>query len=617
VNRRARLAALAAFALGALYGVLCPTWQVAVEPAQVLAGLVHYPADNPNFLYQANTWTVLHQLSALLLKAGATEVALSVLLCAVVPGVAFAGLALWVTALLPATDETGDWLVAALAPFLALGIQEIGVHYPILIAGFEHTYGMAGMAMAVLSIGLLANGAWSAGGFALAFAPAVHPSLGLWSGITVLLAWPWRDPDLAAPTRRALRGAAVGALAAAASLGFHLLRSYRAVHIPPDERRVYLETFVNLWDEHRPPLFPFDWTVMLATVVGVAAAARLVAGTTAASERILTRVAAAALLVGLSAGFAARPTLGVPGLLLTLMPSRFLNLLILGSIPLVVGWFWSSGTTGRIALSALGAAFWIQSGDAESMLRLVAVGTVSALALRTTSWRAAASVLGAAAALGMGAAVAVLAGFPIEDEPVRWLRTAPLFVALAVAQAAVVRRPGWLALPGLRLARAATVIGLAELVLGGGRGLYAQALQSPARYLALAKPAADGALAALASGEGMVALGPDSFLIQLCTRRPVLLETGAMDFIPYVPEAGPEVVRILHVLYARDYFRPSDRGLIDAESVARVWSERSAGEWRKVARELGFRDILVSAGWALALPEVARSDEYVLYRVPD
>jgi hypothetical protein len=617
VSRRARLAALAAFALGTLYGVLCPTWQVAVEPAQVLAGLVHYPADNPNFLYQANTWTVLHQISALLLKAGASEVAVSVLVGAIVPGLAFAGLALWLTALLPATAEAVDFLVAVLAPFLALRSQELGVHYPILIAGYEHTYGMAGMALVVLSIGLLANGSWSAGGFALAFTPAIHPSLGLWSGITVLLAWPWRDPGLAAATRRALRGAALGALATAASLGFHFLRSYHAIHIPPDERRVYLETFVSLWDEHRPPLVPFDWPVMLATVVGVAAAARLVSGTTGASERILTRVATAALLVGLSAGFAARPTLGVPGLLLTLMPSRFLNVLILGSIPLAVGWLWSSGTTGRLALAALTAGFWLLKGDSESTLKLMAVGTASSLALRTTSWREASSVLGAAAALGLAAAVAVLAGFSIDDEAVRWLSAAPFFVALAAARAAIVGRPGWLAVPGLRLARAASAIGLAALALWAGRALASQALHSPARYLALATPSADGALVALARGEGMVALGPDSYLIQLCTRRPVLLETGALDFIPYVPEAGPEVVRILRVLYARDYFRPSDHGLIDAESVARVWSGRSTGEWRAVARELGFREILVAAGWHLALPEVARSDGYVLYRVPD
>jgi hypothetical protein len=618
VSRRARRAALAAFALGALYGVLCPTWQVAVEPAQVLAGLVHYPANNPNFLYQANTWTVLHQLCALLLKAGASELAVSILLGAVVPGVAFAGLALWVTALLPAQAEAGDFLVAVLTPFLALGIQELGVRYPILIAGYEHTYGMAGMAMAVLSIGLLANGAAGAAGLTLALGPAVHPSLGLWTALTALLAWPWGDAELAAPTRRALRGAAIGAAITAASLAFHFLGSYHSFPIPSDERRVYLETFVKLWDEHRPPLVPFDWTVMLATVVGLATGARLFTGATITSERILARFAVAALLVGLTAGFAARPTLGVPGALLTLMPSRFLNVLILGSIPLAVGWLWSAGAAGRLALAVFTGAFWAERVDPESALRLMAAAVGLALALRATSWRAAASVLLAAAALGAAAGAAVLAGFPLEGEAVLWLRAAPLFVLLAAGRAAVAQRSASSAWrPPLRMTWAVSIIGPAALVLVAGRRLETQAVGSPARYLALARPAADDALSAMARGEGMVALGPDSFLIQLCTRRPVLLETGAMDFIPYVPEAGPEVVRILRVLYARDYFHPSDRGLLDAEQISRVWSGRSVDQWRVVAHELGVRDVLVNTGWSLHLPVVARSDEYILYRVPD
>ena len=36
-----------------------PTWQVAVETAQVGAGFVHYPAGNPFYICDTKLWTIL------------------------------------------------------------------------------------------------------------------------------------------------------------------------------------------------------------------------------------------------------------------------------------------------------------------------------------------------------------------------------------------------------------------------------------------------------------------------------------------------------------------------------------------------------------------------------
>ena len=56
--------------LGFWFGfVAYPTWQVAVEPAQVVAGLVSYPAGNPNYIYQSKLWTILHQVNALVFNS--------------------------------------------------------------------------------------------------------------------------------------------------------------------------------------------------------------------------------------------------------------------------------------------------------------------------------------------------------------------------------------------------------------------------------------------------------------------------------------------------------------------------------------------------------------------
>ena len=46
------------FAVGA---IKFPTWQVAVESAQVVAGIVQYPAGNPFYIYHVKLWTILTQ----------------------------------------------------------------------------------------------------------------------------------------------------------------------------------------------------------------------------------------------------------------------------------------------------------------------------------------------------------------------------------------------------------------------------------------------------------------------------------------------------------------------------------------------------------------------------
>ena len=47
-----------------------PDWQVAVETAQVVAGLVPYPPDNIFYIYHTRLWTALHQMLAVALRRG-------------------------------------------------------------------------------------------------------------------------------------------------------------------------------------------------------------------------------------------------------------------------------------------------------------------------------------------------------------------------------------------------------------------------------------------------------------------------------------------------------------------------------------------------------------------
>ena len=79
--------------------VTFPDWQVAVETAQVVAGVVQYAPDNPFYLYHLKLWTILHQICALLLRAGLSEIALSKLVSGLLGMVSFQAIAMIVYAL--------------------------------------------------------------------------------------------------------------------------------------------------------------------------------------------------------------------------------------------------------------------------------------------------------------------------------------------------------------------------------------------------------------------------------------------------------------------------------------------------------------------------------------
>jgi hypothetical protein len=58
-------------AIGLLLGLLAPvTSQEGLDGSPVLAGIVHDPPQSPMNQYFLGSWTIIHQLGALLLRAG-------------------------------------------------------------------------------------------------------------------------------------------------------------------------------------------------------------------------------------------------------------------------------------------------------------------------------------------------------------------------------------------------------------------------------------------------------------------------------------------------------------------------------------------------------------------
>jgi hypothetical protein len=108
-------------------------------------------------------------------------------------------------------------------------------------------------------------------------------------------------------------------------------------------------------------------------------------------------------------------------------------------------------------------------------------------------------------------------------------------------------------------------------------------------------------------------------LVQLYTRRPVLL-TVALDTLPYAPETGPEMQRVLQDVYGLDLFNPPEeakgRGALPREPHQALWEQNSPDRWKQIAQRWNVTQVLTPAAWTLRLPVAAETSAFRLYRIP-
>jgi hypothetical protein len=122
-------------------------------------------------------------------------------------------------------------------------------------------------------------------------------------------------------------------------------------------------------------------------------------------------------------------------------------------------------------------------------------------------------------------------------------------------------------------------------------------------------------------GEGPLLTGGDLFMVQLRTRKAVLLDGGALDTLPYAIESAPAIDRILRAVYQIDLANPPGDayggGRVPNRTNERIWRDVSIDQWRQVRRVCGVRHVLTYADWQLQLPVAARSRSGALFTIPD
>ncbi len=577
---------LAAAALqGGVYGAwVAPTLQSAVEAGQVYAGLVTYERPTPFSVYLTKSWTLVNQAAGVLLAAGLDEWDASRALSVVMGVLGFSAVAAAAFAL----GAPGGW--AALVPFwvVTMSFTVPPYNYPPEIAGTWSTYGTIAIAMLVLTLVLLAIRRDRTAAFLLGLAPAIHPSLGVWTVLlaAVHLAWGGRAEAL----RRgqvAWRFAALGAGLSVVSFGVQFTLIHRAgIALPSDERARLLAILVEKWDNHRNPgNFNATGFGLAAAAAAASAAAwfRLVRGrglagvprNRAAAALAFARIQTVVFAFGCAGAalFLWAPLEWVPWPLIASMPMRLLALLTLASLwntvsltalfashrpwlllvpPVVIGW---AGQGKGNALEVL------LSANAFLTAGLIAPGFPDRLArVWNVSWKKAAEFLGHLLTL------LILALFFATD----W---------------------GWYPSAAVQ-----------------GRPI-AHLLQPP-----MIQPGSG-----FSRGPGWLVVGPSLHKMQLFTRRPVLMEEG-LDYTAYAPEVLGLLKEILADVYGVDFHNPPPdhraNGGIPFRAIRDVWARRTVEEWKALRLKYGIGDVAARGAWTLKLPRVEVSGPIALYRIP-
>lgn len=520
-NRGARVL-LVSGAIGAAAGVVLATWQVAVETAQVTAGLVHYPPDNPFFIYHVKLFTLLHPLCAALLYVGLSETAVSICVSGLMGMLSFQALATIVYAL-----SRHEWLAVAAACAIAMSrVTNHGVVYPIQLLGTTHTYGAIGLSFGVLGVALVGAGWLRSGALLIGLAPAIHPSIGLWLVIMAAATIAWQS---IARDEGAWRTASVpaipfllaGAAATAAALAVFLASRPALPPIDAREAARYLAAFVRAWDVHR---------------------------------RAVNVVRAEGVWINLAAP--------------------------------MLAFIW---------LKAAGAA---TPPAARVLLRFVMVSGVAGLALGLLSW---------VPPDRLPAAIVILM-------PARALN-----VEIFIAPALLI---GLIGSQSNRISRR-MIAGLAAILLAGGAAVLLFSSRTPSAFRPhqFGDPSDRSLFSTAAAAPGLLLAPIDEPLVQLRTRRPVLVDAGSFDTVPYALEGAPETDRIFREVYGFDIFHPPDVIRTDEASSVDfnrgVWEAYSTDRWRTIRRDWNVTQVLVPVDWRLALPAIAASTHYCLYMIPN
>ncbi|MSR78393.1 MAG: hypothetical protein EXS63_09275 [Candidatus Omnitrophica bacterium] len=543
------------------------SWQGAVEGAQVIAGLVHYPAANPFFMYQVKTWTVLHQFLAILLRMGLSEKTLSLFMSGAAGAFSFQALSL-----LTFSISRNRWMAILAALFIShTSIYAFGTVYPVSLMGPIATYGMVGMAWMMMTFALLSLGEDALGGWMLGIAPAIHPVLGLFTWMVTLAAGWFERAELKKRLNSLSWFFLLGCFCAFISW---MNYQWKVNHWLPQGMTIdktILSAFVKSWDGHRGSV-PLNSEDIYFNLVALGMAWAWLSAFKAdllPEARFLLRVFIVSAALGMMAMIMTWIPIGsIPWQLVAMMPGRILSINIFGFGPLLIGLAdrYRGNRTADIFLSffLVGILSWtrVTSVNFHVLLFLLMASAVFLFSAKWFGW------------------ISVKVSHEGKNAPNLFLRGA-IFLAMGMSLTA---------------------------------NFFHVRRIFPERYEAMKDWTNDALYSAIAQHkDSLLLIGADLGPIQLLTRRPVVIDVSAMDGMVYIPEAGSATYEIMKEIYGVDLMRLAQGTIVNQA----LFERRSVEEWIRLAKKYQFTEVLVDRAWNLKLPEVISKDPYTLYAIPD
>jgi hypothetical protein len=233
----------------------------------VLAGIVNYPPQSPMSAYFLDSWTIIYQFGALLLRAGVHQTYVNELIFVIPCAILVCAYAMIVYGF------SGHFLLSLLAASLCYLTNPLArlfasPDYPTLgllwSQPTEHTFGTWAQIGAVWVIGCVAAGRNGLAGFSALVPIAVHPILGTYMAglaIAVFLGAKYLGVDM----RGFLKGMAWGAGLTMISFAFYL--KMRSGFSATTDHAAF-DTYMRVWDFHRNQ----PMTINRAFRIGIAAA---------------------------------------------------------------------------------------------------------------------------------------------------------------------------------------------------------------------------------------------------------------------------------------------------------------------------------------------------------
>lgn len=540
-------------------------WHHATEGAQALSGIVQYPFPTPFYIYQVKAWTLLHQIPALLLLSGWSEIQVSLLLSGLVAALSYIAL----TA--AAYAVTSELVFSVAIPFIInyAGMVSYGPVYPILMMGATPSYGVFGHFWMLLTLSLLSLKKYRSAGFFLGIAPAIHVALSVTTyGILLPALLIWKQDLL---KRISPFWAAGLALAILSYFCNHFFPGYQPMPEAEPVSKELLSAYMRNWDSHRMPVVWDDaglWVSFLASTIALSVYLR--------QREKLPETAGFLLLCSIligALGFVGMlvswlPLEWVPDFILKIMPARILNYNILLFPGIAIGVL--KKRQGFIAQCvSLFALFYFLI-----IARFERYFTDSAIYF-----------------IGMCALILSISGW-------------------------VVKTPNHIQRYLIRFFKFFQHLILWILIIKFTGIAVSRYPQHEAEFKDWSR---DAFFAEVKKGEGVLLLGPDLSTIQLVTRRPVLIDGGALDIISYLPELARPTDSIMVDVYGISLFAPPPTiehvAILPGQMSRGLWEARSTEEWAALKKKYNFTEILTS-DWKLQLPEVAKNESYRLYRIP-